>query len=127
MRKRTSPWQDSLPSDSSETLSHLDGLTPARLTRLLLRCGEGDIDAFDTYYRLTSPVLATLVAARRPTPATADAVLVEVYVTIWRDAHTFPDSGCSVWQWTLSILLDALGQSTRPEPGTRAVITGGDS
>ena len=96
---RQAPDHGALPSDPTETLSHLDGTTPARLTRLLLSCGEGDLEAFETYYRLTSPVLATLVAARRLPPATADAVLVEVYVTIWRRAQTFPDSGCSVWQW----------------------------
>jgi DNA-directed RNA polymerase specialized sigma24 family protein len=90
------------------------------LTQLLQRCGKDDVNAFETYYRLTSPILATLVAARRLSPAMADAVLVEVYVTIWRRAHTFPDSGCSVWQWTLTILLDALEQATEPEPLVRA-------
>jgi hypothetical protein len=114
------PDHGPLPSDPSDTLSHLDRLTPALLTRLLLSCGKGDVEAFETYYRLTSPVLATLVAARRLPPVTADAVLVEVYVTIWRRAHTFADSGCSVWQWTLTILLEALGQAKESEPLVRA-------
>ncbi len=99
-------------SESRDTRSHLDGLNPAELARLLLQCEKGDIDAFDTFYRLTSPVLATLLAARwRLSPAAADAVLVEVYVTLWRRAHTFPDSGCSAWQWTLRTFLDALARS----------------
>jgi DNA-directed RNA polymerase specialized sigma24 family protein len=104
------PSETAVSSETSDIWSHLDDLDPAALTQLLLSCGAGDVKAFETFYRLTSPVIATLVAARRLSPATADAVVVEVYVSIWRRAPTFSTSGCSVWQLTLNILLDALAR-----------------
>jgi len=88
--------------------SHLASLDPAYLNDLLLRCGDGDREAFDEYYRLTSPVLAILIAARRLPPSDVDSILNEVYVAIWRRASRFRTSGRSVWQWTLTVLLDTL-------------------
>ena len=96
------------------TLPLADDLAADHLTRLLLRCGQGEVDAFATFYRLTRPVLNASVAARRLPPATVDAVLVEVYVTVWRRAHEFPDSGRSVWRWTLAILKDVLARTDNP-------------
>lgn len=110
----TTPARSPTPTGPDETWSHLDALVPAQLTALLVRCGAGDLDAFDDYYRLTSPVLDALVAARRLSPAASDAVLVEVYVTIWRRAHLFEASGCSVWQWTLTTLLQTIARADQP-------------
>jgi len=58
-----------------------------------------------------------LLAARRLSPTTADTVLVQAYVTIWQRADTFSNSGCSVWQWTLTILLDSLDALVAPTRG----------
>jgi hypothetical protein len=101
---------------SSGIQSHLASLDPAYLRDLLLRCGDGDREAFDEYYRLTSPVLASLIAARRLPPSEADSILIDVYVTIWRRANRFQISGRSVWQWTLTVLLDTLSlRLNRPD------------
>ena len=112
----TAPVSASVPRDGQvegDIRSHLAGLDVAHLHTLLLRCGQGDQEAFAAFYQLTSPVLAALVAARRLPPHAAETVMVDVYVTIWRRARRFAGSGCSVRQWTLTLLTNTLTDSHR--------------
>lgn len=92
---------------------HLNDLDSTVLRDLLLRSAVGDQEAFEQFYRLTSPVLMAVIAARRlPSPA-VDTLVVETYVAIWCHAPAFAGTGHSLWQWTLTILTDVL---SRPLP-----------
>lgn len=119
------------PSDpgTRDLERYLAGLDSNVLTALLRRSGNGDREAFARFYSLTSPALAALIAARRLPPPETDAVLVQTYVSIWRRSDTFAVSGCSVWQWTLMILIDALPRPeapSRPRPHRAARATAAD-
>lgn len=69
---------------------------------LLLRAGQGDVDAFNRFYRLTVDDLARFVAGRVPAGDVEDLV-AETYLRAFRGAGGFSDRGKPALAWLVTI------------------------
>ena len=76
---------------------------PAELPHLLSRVALGDRAAFDTLYRCTSAHLLAVVLRIQQDRAQAEEVLQEVYINVWRAAHSFNPALSQPSTWLISI------------------------
>jgi len=88
-------------------------MTPSReVEALLRRMAARDRAAFITFYRRTSGRLFALLRRMMPTPAEAEAVLVDSYLAAWRESGRFETSGLGPYAWLVhlarSLALDRL-------------------
>ena len=89
------------------------------LSRLLARAGLGDRAAFATLYEQTSSHLLGVVLRIHRDRAQAEDILQEVYVNVWRAAHSFDAAQSQPLTWLTSIArnraIDSLRRSnTQP-------------
>lgn len=81
------------------------------LPDLLVRCSRHDANAFAQYYRRTSPFLNAVVGRQLGLTREVEAVLVETYVHVWREASSYVRTGTSsAWAWTLAIVGQAVSE-----------------
>jgi len=82
--------------------------------QLVRRVARGDRDAFDEFYRRTSPWLAWRLRRRCSDDGLVAEEVQETYLTVWRAAGTFAGAGVGGsavgWVWTIAArrLVDAL-------------------
>jgi RNA polymerase sigma-70 factor (ECF subfamily) len=90
--------------------------TDADLLRLIAR---GDQAAFDEFYGRTSPWLAVRLGRRCRDPDLVAEVVQDTYLTVWRAARGFVETGAGEgalgWLWTIAArrLVDALRRRER--------------
>lgn len=102
------------------------------LARLLSRVALGDRQAFGSLYRLTSARLFGVVLRIQPDRASAEDVLQEVYVNVWRAAQTYNAVASAPMTWLRSIArnkaIDSLrrGQAGLDTVSTFSATDGGD-
>ena len=77
--------------------------TPADLTALLARTGDGDQAAFRVLYDRTSAKLFGVIVRILVERGEAEDVLQDVYVTIWRKAAEFDAARASPITWLATI------------------------
>ena len=75
----------------------------ARLTDALLRTGNGDRDAFETLYKLTSAKLFGVCLRIFPERTDAEEALQDAYITIWNKAATFESGRASPVSWLVTV------------------------
>ncbi|HEX4051337.1 MAG TPA: sigma-70 family RNA polymerase sigma factor [Steroidobacteraceae bacterium] len=80
-----------------------DSDTRAELDRLLQQCGRGDQGAFAELYRRTSPRLFALCLRMLRDRGTAEDVLQDSFVTVWRRASTFDATRGSAISWLITL------------------------
>jgi RNA polymerase sigma-70 factor (ECF subfamily) len=87
--------------------------------QLVRRVARGDRDAFDEFYRRTSPWLAVRLRRRCSDDDLVAEAMQETYLTVWRGAGAFAGAvvgGSAVgWVWTIAArrLVDALRRRAR--------------
>ncbi len=101
------------------------------LAALLARCGLGDRAAFAALYQATSAHLFGVVLRINRDRAQAEDVLQEVYVKVWRAAHTFDAAQSQPLTWLTSIARNGAIDSVRrnqsqPQTQTLSGALGGD-
>lgn len=75
----------------------------AAIDGLLQRCGRGDRDAFAELYRRTAPRLFGLCVRMLRDRDTAEDVLQESFVTVWRRASAFDATRGSAITWLITL------------------------
>lgn len=78
-------------------------LTRDELAVALVRAGQGDRSAFRTVYEATSAKLFGVCLRILPDRQTAEDVLQDTYVTVWRKAASFDASRASPITWLVTI------------------------
>ena len=78
-------------------------LTRDELARALVQAGQGDRSAFRTVYEATSAKLFGVCLRILPDRQTAEDVLQDTYVTVWRKAASFDASRASPITWLVTI------------------------
>jgi RNA polymerase sigma factor (sigma-70 family) len=78
-------------------------LTRNELARALVQAGQGDRSAFRTVYEATSAKLFGVCLRILPDRQTAEDVLQDTYVTVWRKAASFDASRASPITWLVTI------------------------
>jgi RNA polymerase sigma-70 factor (ECF subfamily) len=78
-------------------------LTRDELTVALVQAGQGDRSAFRTVYEATSAKLFGVCLRILPDRQTAEDVLLDTYVTVWRKAASFDASRASPITWLVTI------------------------
>ncbi|WP_051651137.1 sigma-70 family RNA polymerase sigma factor [Brevundimonas bacteroides] len=78
-------------------------LTRDELAVALVQAGQGDRSAFRTVYEATSAKLFGVCLRILPDRQTAEDVLQDTYVTVWRKAATFDASRASPITWLVTI------------------------
>ncbi|MHA7278085.1 ECF RNA polymerase sigma factor SigK [Arthrobacter sp. Hz1] len=73
------------------------------LTGLLLRIGQGDREAFATFYRLTSRRVYGLARRIIVNAEIAQDITQDIYLTVWRDAHKYNPALGSAIAWLMMI------------------------
>lgn len=73
------------------------------LSQLLARAGVGDREAFATLYERTSPHLLGVVLRIQRDRALAEDILQEVFVNVWRAAHSFDAAQSQPLTWLTSV------------------------
>ena len=73
------------------------------LSELLARAGLGDREAFATLYERTSAHLLGVVLRIQRDRAQAEDILQEVYVNVWRAAHSFDAAQSQPMTWLTSV------------------------
>jgi RNA polymerase sigma-70 factor (ECF subfamily) len=73
------------------------------LVPLLKRVAEGDVGAFDEFYSHTSARAYGLVLRVLRDPGYAEETVQEVYLHVWRSAHTFDPAQGSPLSWLLTV------------------------
>ena len=86
---------------------------------LLVRVAQGDRDAFEHLYRVTSARLLGVCLRLVPDRAEAEDVLQDVYVAAWRKAPQFDPARASAAVWLASIARHRAIDRLRANPGTR--------
>lgn len=91
-----------MPDDNPAEIMATD--TEALITDLLIRCAQGDRQAFAKLYRHASPRLYSLALRILRRRDWAEDVLQDCFITIWRQAEAFrPDRGPGL-AWMAAIL-----------------------
>lgn len=78
-------------------------LTRDELAVALVQAGQGDRSAFRTVYEATSAKLFGVCLRILPDRQTAEDVLQDTYVTVWRKAASFDASRASPITWLVTI------------------------
>lgn len=78
-------------------------LTRDELARALVQAGQGDRSAFRTVYEATSAKLFGVCLRILPDRQSAEDVLQDTYVTVWRKAASFDASRASPITWLVTI------------------------
>jgi RNA polymerase sigma-70 factor (ECF subfamily) len=78
-------------------------LTRDELAMALIQAGQGDRSAFRTVYEATSAKLMGVCLRILPDRQTAEDVLQDTYVTVWRKAASFDASRASPITWLVTI------------------------
>jgi RNA polymerase sigma factor (sigma-70 family) len=78
-------------------------LTRDELARALVQAGQGDRSAFRAVYEATSAKLFGVCLRILPDRQTAEDVLQDTYVTVWRKAASFDASRASPITWLVTI------------------------
>lgn len=78
-------------------------LTRDELARALGRAGQGDRSAFKIVYDATSAKLMGVCLRILPDRQTAEDVLQDTYLTVWRKAASFDPSRASPITWLVTI------------------------
>ncbi len=78
-------------------------LTRDELALALIQAGQGDRSAFRTVYEATSAKLFGVCLRILPDRQTAEDVLQDTYVTVWRKAASFDASRASPITWLVTI------------------------
>lgn len=73
------------------------------LSQLVARAGLGDREAFATLYERTSPHLLGVVLRIQRDRAMAEDILQEVFVNVWRAAHSFDAAQSQPLTWLTSV------------------------
>lgn len=98
------------------------------------RVARGDRDAFDEFYRRTSPWLAVRLRRRCSDDDLVAEAMQETYLTVWRAAGAFAGAGVGGsavgWVWTIAArrLVDGLrrrAREARVVPAALAQVTPG--
>lgn len=65
---------------------------------------QADLEAFDEFYRRTSPWLSLRLRRRCPDEGLVAEVLQDTYLTVWQAAGSFVEQGAgpSGWLWTVA-------------------------
>lgn len=79
----------------------------AHLSRLLARVGEGDRDALREVYALTSAKLFGICLRVTQDTDTAEEILQDVYLRIWRRAGSFEPGRASPITWMCTVARNA--------------------
>jgi RNA polymerase sigma-70 factor (ECF subfamily) len=82
------------------------------LEQLLLRSGEGDVDAFAELYDQLAPRVFGLVTNLVEDAAASEAITCEAFVEAWRRSSTYDPDRCSAAAWTL-VLAHQLAMGAR--------------
>jgi RNA polymerase sigma factor (sigma-70 family) len=69
----------------------------------LFRAGQGDEAAMATVYKQTSGRIYALLLQMLPNKATADEVLQDTYLAVWRKADRFAQGRASPMTWLITI------------------------
>jgi len=77
--------------------------TSDHLTDFLLRCADGEMDAFEELYRLSSPKLYALCLGLLKNEDSAQEVLQESFIKIWNKAYKYDQHKGSAMTWMASI------------------------
>lgn len=85
------------------TASMAQGTDGAQVAGWLQRVAQGDVAAFESLYRETSPRLFGVCLRVLPDRAEAEDVLQEVYTTIWRKAAQFDAARAGALTWMAMI------------------------
>lgn len=78
-------------------------LTRDELARALVQAGQGDRSAFRTVYEATSAKLFGVCLRILPDRQSAEDVLQDTYVAVWRKAASFDASRASPITWLVTI------------------------
>lgn len=73
------------------------------LTALLLRTGQGDRDAFTAFYKQTSHRVYSLARRTIVNVELSKDATQDIYLTVWRDAHTYDPILGSPLAWLMTI------------------------
>jgi RNA polymerase sigma-70 factor (ECF subfamily) len=73
------------------------------LADLIAQVGLGDRAAFARYYERTSGHVLGLIVRMHPQRDQADAVLQEIYITVWRSAGSYDSHRAQPMTWLMSI------------------------
>ncbi len=74
-----------------------------RLAEDIVRAGNGDKAAMERVYKQTSAKIYALLLEMLTERATADEVLQETYLAVWRGAHRFTSGRASPMSWLITI------------------------
>ncbi|MGW1739638.1 ECF RNA polymerase sigma factor SigK [Nocardia sp. NPDC001965] len=88
---------------SVRTDGHDDRATQRRLADLLSAAGEGDREAFTSFYRETSPRVFGLARRILRSPAAAEEATQEVYLQVWSAATRYDPDRSSAIGWLMMI------------------------
>lgn len=90
-----------------------------RLAALIVRVASGDEAAMEEVYRHTSVKIYSLLVQMLPDRPTADEVLQEAYLAIWRRADSFSMSRASPMTWIITIARNKAIDRLRSERHSR--------
>jgi RNA polymerase sigma-70 factor (ECF subfamily) len=97
------------------------------LADLIAQVGLGDRSAFARYYERTAGHVLGLIARMHPQRDQADAVLQEVYITVWRNAGSYESHRAQPMTWLMSIArhraIEALRRRDGTNPAAAALLT----
>ncbi|MFM2065393.1 MAG: hypothetical protein RLZZ584_302 [Pseudomonadota bacterium] len=97
------------------------------LADLIAQVGLGDRSAFARYYERTAGHVLGLIARMHPQRDQADAVLQEVYITVWRSAGSYDSHRTQPMTWLMSIArhraIEALRRRDIGNPAAVALLT----
>jgi len=89
----------------------------AQLSAALIRCGEGDSQAFKTVYTLTAPKLTAIIDNMVGNPHQTKDILQNAYLSIWKNAASYDPARGRPFTWMLVITrnraIDLLRKQTR--------------
>jgi len=89
----------------------------AQLSTALIRCGEGDSQAFKTVYTLTAPKLTAIIDNMVGNPHQTKDILQNAYLSIWKNAASYDPARGRPFTWMLVITrnraIDLLRKQTR--------------
>lgn len=99
---------------------HQPDATGDQMADLLGRVSQGDGAAFRTIFEHFAPRLRAFVMAKGTAAQTAEDIVQETMVKIWRKAHQFDPARASAATWIFTVArnarIDVLRKVGRPEP-----------
>jgi RNA polymerase sigma-70 factor (ECF subfamily) len=125
---------DSHPTKPLGTVQRCVSPDNQELAEYLDRIAAGDRTGFEALYRLTAPRLWAVVRRMIARKQSAEDILQETYVAIWRKAHLFDPSVGEALGWMTTIArhraiawLRQPGNATRGPPATGASNAGAEA